>query len=73
MALSPTSRANYQTLQAVIAFLLEGWFGVGIRQGSQKLTAPAFAHTDSVFAVIREELGVLGAALVVGPTSPWSS
>ena len=38
-----------------------GWFGVGIGQASTKLIGLPFAATDSIFAVIVEELGLLGA------------
>jgi cell division protein FtsW len=60
------TQANYQTLQARIAFANGGWFGVGLGQSSQTLTysLPA-THTDSIFAVIGEEWGILGATVVV--------
>jgi Bacterial cell division membrane protein len=38
-----------------------GWFGVGIGQATTKLIGLPFAATDSIFAVIVEELGFLGA------------
>jgi len=38
-----------------------GWFGVGIGQATTKLIGLPFAATDSIFAVIVEELGLLGA------------
>lgn len=59
------TRANYQTLQAWIAFQNGGWTGMGLGQGWQKFQALPAPHTDSIFAVIGEELGILGAALVV--------
>jgi cell division protein FtsW len=60
------TQANWQTLQARIAFENGGWFGVGLGESSQKITysLPA-AHTDSIFAVIGEELGLLGTAVIV--------
>jgi cell division protein FtsW len=38
-----------------------GWFGVGIGQASTKLIGLPFAATDSIFAVIVEEMGLFGA------------
>jgi cell division protein FtsW len=38
-----------------------GWFGVGIGQATTKLIGLPYAATDSIFAVIVEELGVFGA------------
>jgi len=38
-----------------------GWFGVGIGQATTKLIGLPFAATDSIFAVIVEELGLFGA------------
>jgi len=38
-----------------------GWFGVGIGQATTKLIGLPFTATDSIFAVIVEELGLLGA------------
>ncbi len=59
------TQANYHTQQAIIAFVNGGWTGVGLGQSEQKFGALPAPHTDSVFAVIGEELGVLGASLVV--------
>jgi len=59
------TNANYHTQQAVIAFLNGGWTGAGIGQGQQKFGFLPAPHTDSIFAVIGEELGVLGAAAVI--------
>lgn len=41
-------------------------FGVGIGQASTKLIGLPFAATDSIFAVIVEELGIFGAVLLIG-------
>jgi len=59
------TQANYHTQQAIIAFVNGGWFGVGLGQGEQKFGFLPAPHTDSIFAVIGEELGVLGASFVV--------
>jgi len=50
---------------SLVAFVRGEWFGVGIGHGTSKLTTLPFPHTDSVFAVVGEETGVLGAAFVV--------
>ena len=59
------TQMEYHTQQAITAFLRGGWFGVGIGQSQQKFGALPAPHTDSIFAIIGEELGVLGAAVVV--------
>jgi len=51
--------------RALAAFANGGWFGVGIGQGTMKLTILPVPHTDSIYAVVGEEFGVLGAALIV--------
>ncbi len=50
---------------SLVAFVRGEWIGVGIGHGTSKLTTLPFPHTDSVFAVIGEETGVIGAAFVV--------
>jgi cell division protein FtsW len=47
------------------AFMKGGWVGVGIGKSQTKLNGLPFPHTDSVFAVVGEETGVLGAGLLV--------
>jgi len=47
------------------AFIKGGWIGVGIGKGVTKLTGLPLPHSDSIFAVIGEETGVLGALLLV--------
>ena len=56
---------DYHTRQALIAFFSGGWTGVGLGESRQKFLALPAAHTDSIFAVIGEELGVVGASGVV--------
>lgn len=62
---SNLTQAHYQVQQAVIAFLNGGWTGVGLGEGRQKFGFLPAPHTDSIFAVIGEELGVIGATVVV--------
>ncbi|NWF70908.1 MAG: FtsW/RodA/SpoVE family cell cycle protein [Chloroflexi bacterium] len=64
-SITDLTQANWHTQQAVIAFMNGGWFGRGLGQGLQKFRALPAPHTDSIFAVIGEELGVLGAGFVV--------
>ncbi len=47
------------------AFMRGGWVGVGIGKSQTKLNGLPFPHTDSVFAVVGEETGFLGAGLLV--------
>ena len=56
---------GYQLTQALIAFGRGEWFGVGIGNSIQKLYFLPEAHTDFVLAIIGEELGLVGVALVV--------
>lgn len=58
--------SGYQLTQALIAFGRGHWLGVGLGNSVQKLFYLPEAHTDFVFAVLAEELGLLGAILVVG-------
>jgi cell division protein FtsW len=47
------------------AFMRGGWLGVGIGKSQTKLNGLPFPHTDSVFAVVGEETGVIGAIMLV--------
>ncbi|WP_136255370.1 putative lipid II flippase FtsW [Onishia niordana] len=58
--------SGYQLTQALIAYGRGHWFGLGLGNSVQKLFYLPEAHTDFVFAVIAEELGLLGAMAVVG-------
>lgn len=59
------TQADYHSLQVLIAFQNGGWTGRGIGESLQKFQALPASHTDSIFAVIGEELGLVGAGLVV--------
>lgn len=58
--------SGYQLTQALIAFGRGHWLGVGLGNGIQKLYYLPEAHTDFVFAVLAEELGLVGAVMVIG-------
>jgi len=57
--------SGYQVVQSLIATGSGGWTGVGLGAGRSKWRFLPAAHTDFIFAVIGEELGLVGAALVV--------
>jgi len=57
--------AGYQLSQAQIAFGRGEWFGLGLGNSVQKLFYLPEAHTDFVFSVLAEELGLIGALVVV--------
>lgn len=58
--------ANDHILRSYEAFVKGGWFGVGLGQSTAKLTGLPVPPTDSVFAVIGEELGLFGVLLTLG-------
>jgi cell division protein FtsW len=58
--------AGYQLSQALIAFGRGEWLGVGLGNSVQKQFYLPEAHTDFVFAVLAEELGMIGALATVG-------
>jgi cell division protein FtsW len=58
--------AGFQLLQSLIAVGSGGFTGVGLMESKQKLFYLPEAHTDFIFAVICEELGFLGATVVIG-------
>ncbi|MBI2791711.1 MAG: putative lipid II flippase FtsW [Gammaproteobacteria bacterium] len=58
--------SGYQLTQALIAFGRGEWFGVGLGSSIQKLFYLPEAYTDFVFAVLAEELGLVGAIATVG-------
>ncbi len=56
---------GFQLTQALIAFGRGEWTGVGLGSSVQKLFYLPEAHTDFLFSVIGEELGLLGACAVI--------
>jgi len=57
--------SGFQLTQALIAFGRGEWFGVGLGNGIQKLFYLPEAHTDFLFAVMAEELGLIGSLFVI--------
>jgi cell division protein FtsW len=57
--------AGFQSVQAMIALGSGGIFGVGLGESVQKIYYLPESSTDMIFAIIGEELGLLGAAAVL--------
>jgi cell division protein FtsW len=57
--------SGFQVVQSLIAVGSGGADGLGFAQGKQKFFFLPFAHSDFIFAVIGEELGLVGALAVV--------
>lgn len=56
---------GFQVVQSLIAVGSGGPDGLGFAQGKQKMMFLPFAHSDFIFAVIGEELGLVGALTIV--------
>lgn len=61
-----TGGVNMQATVGVYALATGGWWGVGLGASRQKWGSLPEAHTDFVFAVIGEELGLIGTIAVLG-------
>lgn len=59
-------KSGYQVRQALLALGRGGLFGVGAGKSVQKFSYLPEAHTDMIFAVLGEEFGLIGVAIVVG-------
>jgi cell division protein FtsW len=57
---------NYQGTQGLYAIASGGWFGTGLGEGKAKWQYLPHAETDFIFAIIGEELGLIGTLLVLG-------
>lgn len=57
--------AGYQIVHSLMAFGSGGWWGAGIGKGYQKLFYLPEPHTDFIFSVIGEELGLAGVLVIV--------
>jgi cell division protein FtsW len=67
--LNPTADPQghgFQLMQSLIAVGSGGFTGVGLMESKQKLFYLPEAHTDFIFAVLCEELGFIGGAIVLG-------
>jgi len=62
---SHRSDIGYQITESLMTFGSGGLFGAGLGESKQKLFFLPAAHTDFIFAVIGEELGFVGAMLVL--------
>ena len=63
---SDAQGAGFQIVQATIGIGSGGVTGAGLGEGVGKISYLPEAHTDMIFAVIGEELGLIGATLVIG-------
>ena len=58
--------SGFQLTQSLIAIGRGEWFGVGLGESVQKLFYLPEAHTDFLFAVLAEELGLVGVVVTLG-------
>lgn len=63
--LQDPSQASYHVQRSFEAIIKGGVFGVGLGQANTKLLGLPFAPTDSVFAVVAEELGLFGTTILI--------
>src|SRR5215216_689602 len=63
--LQDPTNASYHVQRSFEAVIKGGFFGVGLGQADTKLTGLPFAPTDSIFAVVAEELGLFGVMLLI--------
>src|SRR4030043_603409 len=59
------SGTSFQIIQSFLSFGSGGFFGLGLGEGRQKLFFLPAPHTDFIFSGIGEELGLVGAMVVV--------
>ncbi|URA09244.1 putative lipid II flippase FtsW [Thermospira aquatica] len=57
---------GYHLIQSYRAFADAGWFGKGLGNSTQKIGALPTPHTDFIYAVITEEMGLVVALLLLG-------
>lgn len=57
---------GYQVYQSLLSIANGGWQGTGAGSGTSKWGYVPLAHSDFIFAVVAEELGLLGTAMVIG-------
>lgn len=63
--LTNIEKTSWHVQQAIIAFINGGVFGRGLGESYQKFEALPTPHTDSVFAVVGEELGLIGCVFLM--------
>jgi len=63
--LTNITETSWHVQQAIIAFINGGFFGRGIGESRQKFQALPTPHTDSIFAVVGEELGLIGCVFLI--------
>jgi cell division protein FtsW len=56
---------SFQIIQSFLSFGSGGLFGLGLGEGKQKLFFLPAPHTDFIFSIIGEEMGLVGAMVVV--------
>jgi cell division protein FtsW len=69
---SDAQGAGYQTVQAMIGLGSGGIFGEGLGQSVLKANYLPEAHTDMIFAIIGEELGLVGATALIAAYAAFS-
>ncbi len=65
IALRDPTQAGWHIQQSVVALGTGGFFGVGLGESTQKFGPLPAAHTDGVFAILGEELGLFGCLVVI--------
>ena len=63
--LSDTANTTHQTYESLLAIGSGGWFGLGFGESRQKHLYLPESQNDFIFAIICEELGFIGGAIVV--------
>ena len=63
---------GFQVVQAMIGIGSGGFTGSGLGEGVQKVLYLPEAHTDMIFAVVGEELGLVGSLFVIGAFATFS-
>jgi cell division protein FtsW len=57
---------SFQVRQALVALASGGILGKGIGEGNQKFSVVPAIHTDSIMAILGEELGLIGCLVLIG-------
>jgi cell division protein FtsW len=65
MGIQDPTQASYHVRRSLEAIVKGGWFGAGLGRATTKVTGLPVPPTDSIFAVIAEEFGVFGAAVLI--------